>query len=165
MTGSSSLAGHSADAGVSRPHRSADCFALSHASDARVSIEALVKGQDAIDAVALHHGKMECIARGQPSVPEDYGLGSLHRHKIDREDLVHDAKKRLERWMYRLATFNRRVPMKDLLHNLRIRYELLSLVDQPFQEPSCVLFVRVGRAHQVHRDIGVDENHHSPRPT
>jgi hypothetical protein len=60
---------------------------------------------------------------------------------VDREYLIDDAEQRVISRLNRIAPIDRRIPMKDLLKNFRVRYEPLTLADQSLQQA-----LRVGLA-------------------
>ena len=135
---------------------------LYDADDSGIPVEAPVEAEDALDPIALHHREMQRIACGQLAVREQDCLAALDRREIDRKHLVDDAEDRLERRLYRVAPVDGRVAMQDFLQHLGIRDQLLALAHQRFEQALRVRLVRVRGTDKVHRNVRVDEHHHSP---
>ena len=51
------------------------------------------------------------------------------------------------------------VAVEYLLQDFGVGHQTLSPAYQFLQESLSIRLVRVRRAHQIHRDIGIDENH------
>jgi hypothetical protein len=49
--------------------------------------------------------------------------------------------------------------MEDLLQDLGVGDETLSIGHRTFNQPLGVNLARMWRAHEVHRDVGIDEDH------
>ena len=82
-----------------------------------------------------------------------------HVRPLDRIHDVDDGQECIERGVDVLGTPNGRVPMQDLLEDLGIGAERFAGGDGVFECPTSGLLVRMGRPDQVHRDVGVDEDH------
>jgi hypothetical protein len=109
--------------------------------------------------VTLHDRQVEGVAGGQSLRLQQDVARSLNIQKIDCENLVNDLEKDVERWLDRLAPSNRVVAMQDLLEHLGVRHQTFLSRDRTFQQLLCFGLVRVGGPDEIHRDVGVDENH------
>ncbi len=107
----------------------------------------------------FHHGQVDCIAGRKPIVSEDELFSSFRGGKIHWEYFVHRVEQRVERRLYVATAINGDVAMKNFLQHLRVSDEALPLADQPFQQTLAIGFMGTRRAHQIHRDVGIDQNH------
>ena len=123
------------------------------------SIESHIKGQDSVDAVLLHHRQMHGLARGEALVAKDDLLGALDSSSVNWKDFIHYIQKRVEGRLDVVAPIDGDVAVQDLLQYFRVGDQALALADQPFQQPLRVGLVGTGCAHQIHRNIGVNQNH------
>ena len=58
-----------------------------------------------------------------------------------------------------VATSDRHVTMEDLLKYLRVRHESFVLGNATLEKALSIDFVRMRGSDEVHRDIGVDQDH------
>ena len=85
--------------------------------------------------------------------------------EIDREDLVHEAQHGIEGRLDRVEAVDGDVAMENLLEHLGVGHEALPLGDAALQEPLRVRLQGMRGPHQVHGDVGVDEDHRRGSPT
>ena len=109
--------------------------------------------------VSLHHGGVEGVPGRDLRGGEKHVAGALHVGQLDGEHLVDDGKERLERRGDRVPAGDRRIPVQDLLEHLRVGHQRLPVDHGTLKEAARgVLGGSVG-AHEVHRDVRVDEDH------
>src|SRR5207245_6776781 len=72
---------------------------------------------------------------------------------------VHHGAAAVEGRLAGIAAADGNVAVEDLLECLDIGDKSLPLAHQPFQDPPCVVLVRVVGPDQVHRNIGIDQDH------
>src|SRR5438093_2166404 len=137
---------------------------LFHPFDSRKPVEPRIEAHDPLDSLLLHHGEMDGIARRQPFVSEHDLFRPLGGRHIYRENLVHNAEERIESGLDGIPPLNGDVPMQDLLEYFGVRDQTLALGNALFQKLLSVGLVRVRRAYQIHRYVGVDEDHLSSMP-
>ncbi len=113
----------------------------------------------------LHDGQMERIARRQASMSEDNLLGALSGRPRDVEHLINDAEQGVKGGLDSVSAVNGDIPMKDLLQDLGVGDEPLTIIYQLFEQSLRVALAGVGCAHEIHRNIGIDQNHDgAPEP-
>jgi len=107
----------------------------------------------------FHHGQVHRVARGKASVPEDDLLGALDDGAIHGENFIDDAKQGIECRLNRVAAVESNVAMQYLLQHFGIGDQALALAQQLLDPSLRVDLVRMGGAHQVHGNIGINQNH------
>ncbi len=132
---------------------------LRETPDARKPVESGVEAQDTFDPLLLHDGEMESIARRHMGAPEDNFLGALHCRYVHGEHLIDNSEQGIKRRLNGIPAIDSGVSVQDFLENFGIGDEAFAVADQPFKEALRVGLVRMVRADQVHRDIGIDEDH------
>ena len=122
-------------------------------------VEVSIKAHDAVDAQATHHRNVNRIPCGyRVRSSQNDVLGHLDVLRRYRGDLIDQATQDIKRWLDGFGSPYRNVSVKDLLKDLNVGDQCLPVDDKLFKEPSCDVFVGVGRADKVHRHVGVDEN-------
>ena len=107
----------------------------------------------------FHDGDMDRITRRHPSMTQDNLLGTPNGASRDVKHLINDAKQSVERRLDGVPAVDGDVPMQDLLQNLGVGDQALAVIDQLFEPPLRVAFVGVRRAHKIHGDVRIDQNH------
>lgn len=90
-------------------------------------------------------------------------LAATTSSPVDRQHLIHDAVKDIESRLDGFATSDGSVAMKNLLVHLGTGHQSDLTGDLPFEGTLRVHPHPVVRSDQVHRDIGVDEDHGTGR--
>lgn len=132
---------------------------LCDACDTREGVESRVKRENLRYAVLLHYCQMHRITCGESVVGEYNLLRPLHRGSIHGQDVVNAIQQSVERWLDVLTTVNREVAMQDFLQYLCVCDESLPLTHELFDSALRVNLKRTRRPDQIHRDIGVNQNH------
>jgi hypothetical protein len=78
---------------------------------------------------------------------------------VDGEYLVNHPDQRIEGGLNRVAPVDGHVTMQDLLQHLGIGDEALTVRDALLEESLGVGLVRVHGANEVHRNVGIDQDH------
>ena len=107
----------------------------------------------------FHDGKVESITRRQPPVPQYNLLGALGIGPRNVKHLVDDAEQSVEGRLDGVPAVNGDVPMQNLLQHLGVGHQALAVVHQLFEPSLRIALVGVRRAHQIHGDVGIDQNH------
>ena len=107
----------------------------------------------------FHDGEMDSIARRKPSMSQDNLFGTLGGGPRNVKHLIDDAEQSVERRLDGVPAVDGDVPMQDLLQDLGVGDEALAVIDQLFEQSLCVALVGVRRAHEIHGDVRIDQNH------
>ena len=110
-------------------------------------------------ALAFHDCDVKGIAGRQPAIPEDDRLGAIDSAEIDREHVVDNTEEGIERRLDGIATVDRHVAMQKFLEHFRVCHQSLAIRDGVLEDSLGIDFPSVRAADQVHRDVGVDEDH------
>src|SRR4029450_2194712 len=105
---------------------------------------------------------MNGVSSGQLRVAKDDRLGLLDDGQVDRQHLVRQAQQGIEGRLDRLPPVDRPLPVPGLLAHFGVRGQALALRNAGLQQPPRVGLVRVGSPHEVHWDVGVNEDHSGP---
>lgn len=82
--------------------------------------------------MVLGNGGMYSVASRNPPILKHNFLTALNCPLIDGEDLVHDGKECVESKLDGIAAINGNITMQNLLQNLGIRHEALTIPHQLF---------------------------------
>jgi len=135
-----------------------------HSSDARNTVEMAVEAEDVLYAVLSHDSYVDGISRRQIGVADDDIPSTFDNFEVHRQHLVDDLEQYLEARLDGIAAIDRHVTVKDLLQDPGIGNESALLGNGTFEQTASVDLVRMLRAHQVHRDIRVDQDHSPTSP-
>ncbi len=105
---------------------------------------------------------MHGVARRKARIGENDVARPQNRFEVDRKDLVDDAQKRLQGRLDRVSPTDGDVAMQDLLQDLGVGDQALTVGDRPLEAALGIDFVRMRRADEVHRHVRVDEDQDSP---
>ena len=130
-----------------------------------MTVEALVERHDRADAVAFHGGNVDGLARGASRNRSDDLPGPAHVRHRDVEHLVDHGLQGLEGRADGIESSDRRVPVQDLLVDLRVRHEALSSRDRSFHLTLRLDLALVIGSDEVHRNVGIDEGRFCSRQT
>ena len=86
-------------------------------------------------------------------------LGSLDCHPIYRKYFIDDSQQSIERRLNRIRPLKRHIAVKYFPQHFRIGHQPLSTVYQFLQPTPGIGFMRMGGAHQIHGNVGVDKDH------
>lgn len=129
------------------------------AYDAGYLVKAAIKAHDLLNAVPLHDRRVERIASGEPGRSEQDVTCPLKVQKVDREDLVDNPQKNVESRLDRLAATDRVIPIENFLKYFSVCNQPFPRFDRPFDHLLRPELVRVIGPDEVHRNVGVDEDH------
>ena len=90
---------------------------------------------------------------------KQHGARAVDGFEIDGKHLVHQAEERIESGLYGVSPFDRGISMQDLLQNLSVRHEALLVGHATLENLLSVALVRMHGAHEVHGNVGIDEDH------
>ena len=124
-----------------------------------IHVEAAVEAHQLGDVMAGHDGNVQRISCGQALIAQNNVLGVLHVNTLNRQHVVHHAEDRIKSRLNRLALVDCHVPMTDLLQHLGVGDEPFSSRQRRLQQTLRIELVRVCGTHQIHRNIGVDQDH------
>ena len=108
--------------------------------------------------MALHHSDVDGVPRRHRRAVLRDLTGPQDVRFLDSKNIVNDVQHNLEGWSDGFPFADCRVPMQDLLQHLRVSNQSLSGRDEAFQQNLRLTLMRMWRADEVHRDIGIDED-------
>src|SRR6185369_6886008 len=132
---------------------------LRQPNDTEDSIKPGVEAQNLLDPVLLHDGHMKSITCREFAVSQDDGLRLLDGPTVNIQHFINNSEDGIEGRLYRVATINSDIAMKDFLQNLGVGDKAFAVCNQAFQKALSVNFVAVRRTHQIHRNVGINEDH------
>jgi hypothetical protein len=132
---------------------------LRDSCDARKAIKACIETEDSVDPVFLHDGQMHSVTCGQARMTEDNPFRAIHDGSIDGKNVIDDPEQGIKRWLNGVTAVDGYVAVQDLLEDFRIRDQSLAAAQQFFHQSLRVDFMGVRRSHQIHRNVGIDQNH------
>ena len=109
--------------------------------------------------MVFHDGEMHGIARRKLPIPQHDLFRTLGDGPIHSQHLVHNAEQSVEGRLDCVAAVNSDVAVQDFLENLGVRNQALSLADHLFEQSPRIALVVMRSANQIHRNIGIDQNH------
>lgn len=95
----------------------------------------------------LHDGQVQGIASRNSSVRQHYFFRAFGCGYVDWQYLIDDPEQSVECGLDRVTPVNCHIPMEDFLEHFRIGHKPFALPDALFNQPLCIGFVRVRRAH------------------
>ena len=122
-----------------------------------------IEAHDLLDVMLPHDREVDGIPSGQIGVADDDLAGRGHGLESDRQYLVYHLEYQVEAGLYRVAAADGDKTVENLLQHLGVSDQSAALGDRSFKESTGVHFVRVLGAHEVHGDVGVDQDH-TPAP-
>lgn len=134
---------------------------LPQAFDSREIVESSVEAHDAVNAMSFHDCEVKRVARGQPTASQDDRFRPVDSTGVDGKHFVDDSQQRVEGGLDRIAPIDGDVAVKDLLQHLGVGHESCPLGDVSLEQPLRVSLVRMRSSDEVHRNVGVDEDHRS----
>jgi len=102
---------------------------------------------------------MHGVAGRESPVTKDDPLGTLENCVVDGQYLIDDTKQRIKCWLNGVAAVEGNVAMQDFLEYLGIGDQALALAEQFFHPALRVDLMRMRPAYEVHRNIGIDQDH------
>ena len=128
------------------------------ALNSRDPVEAAIKGQDLLYAMVLHDSYVECVPRGDIDMRQQNVFGTFRCCLFDGEHGVDNPEERIERLLNGVAAADRCVAVQNLLKYFGVTDQTGSCADKMLQQSLRVGLVRMRCAHEIHRDIGIDED-------
>lgn len=107
----------------------------------------------------LHYRDVNSVTQGKSTIPKYDLFRAVNHRLVDWKYLINDAKQYVEGWLDAVASIYSNVSMQDLLEYFGVRNEALAIRCQLIQQSLSGSFATVGRSHEVHGDVGVNENH------
>ncbi len=107
----------------------------------------------------FHDGKMNGVTGRQPTMSQDNLFRALGNRPIDSKHFIDDTEQGVKSRLDGVAAVDRNVAVQDLLKHFSIRNQALAVADQLLEPSLRVALVRVRRAHEIHWDVGIDQNH------
>lgn len=105
-----------------------------------------------------HDREMDRIARGNMPMPHDNLLCAFDGHKINRQHLIANPEDGVKCRLDGIAAVDGDITVQDFLEDLGIGNQALAVADQIFKESLRVGLVRMRCTHQIHRNVGIDED-------
>lgn len=107
----------------------------------------------------FHHRHVYGIPSREPPVTQNNLLGAFHGRVSDGQNFIDDSKQCIESGLDGVAPIDGHVPVQYFLQDFGVGHQTLSAAYQFLQQSLSIRLVPVRRTHQIHRDIGIDENH------
>jgi len=108
--------------------------------------------------MTFHHGDVKGAAGWKQRAALRDLAGPQNVRLLDSENLVNDVQDHLERRSDSFSLVDGRVATQNLLQDFRVGNQALPRGDQAFQQDLRFRLVQMGRADQLHRDVGIDED-------
>jgi len=102
---------------------------------------------------------MYCVSRREAFLTQHDPLGSLDNRLIHREYFIDDSQQCIERRLDRIRTMNGRIAVEYFLEHFGVGHQSLSSVHQFLEPAPGIGFVRMGGAHQIHGNVGINKGH------
>jgi hypothetical protein len=109
--------------------------------------------------VLLHYGEMQGVSGGQVPVTQDDLFGTFHSREIYSKNFIDDGEQCVKSRLYRVGAVNGDVTVKNFLQDFGICNQSLPFTDQLFEPPLSIALMPVRHANQIHRYVGIDQNH------
>jgi len=109
--------------------------------------------------MTFHNGQMDGIPGGELSVTEHRPLGALDDGAIYWKNVIHKTQQRVEGGLDRLPATDCHVAVQNFLKCFCVCDQPLAVAEQARHALLGVGLMRVGRADQVHGDVGVNQDH------
>jgi len=123
-----------------------------------------IEAENLLDTVLAHDSYMNGISRRQIRVADDDVPSTFDDLEIHRQHIIDDLEQYFEARLDGIAAIDGNKTVKDLLHDIGIGDEPALLGDGSFEQTASIDLVRMLRTHQVHRNIGVDQDHSLSSP-
>ncbi len=107
----------------------------------------------------FHNGEMYPVSCGQSPVSKHDLFSADHSGLANRQHFIHHPEQSVEGGLNGVAAINRNVTVKNFLKYLGIGNQTLTFGDQLFKPSLGIAAMGMGRAHKIHRDVGIDEDH------
>ncbi len=130
----------------------------------RDSVECRVECHDQLDAISRHHCSMQGIAGRQARNSQDELSSTLDIREPDRNHLVDDTKQDIERRLNRVTSTDRNISVEDLLQHLGAGDQSFRRRNSGLDKVLSIRLVGMSRAHEIHRNVRVDENQRDELP-
>ena len=102
---------------------------------------------------------MYSVARGKARVTEYNHFRALKDGTVYGQYFIDDTENRIKGRLNGIAAIDGNIAVQYLLKHFGIGYQTLAVAKQLFHQALRVDFMWVGRADQVHRNIGIDKDH------
>ena len=127
--------------------------------DSGKAVKAGIEGQNALNAVALHHGEVHRIASGKMSTSKNNFFRTLNMAAFHSQHLIRHAQQSVECGLNRIVAVDRGIAVENFLQYFGVSHQTLALAHQFFKPSLRVAPVGMGGADEIHRNIGIDKNH------
>jgi hypothetical protein len=107
----------------------------------------------------FHDSEMDGVTSRKLPVPENNLFRALGNSPINCQHLIDNSEEGIECWLDGIATVNCNISMQDLLKHFGICNQALAVAHQLLEPTLRVALVGMRRAHEIHRNVRVDENH------
>lgn len=131
--------------------------------DVRHAVKIAIERQNPIDVMSSHHREMQRIPSRQLGRQYEL-LGAFEVFHNQGEDLVDDSGQDVKGGLDGVPPIDRRVAMQDFLQHFDIGDEPLVGIEIFVEELAGTGFVRMASSHEVHGNVGIDENQSEPIP-
>ena len=107
----------------------------------------------------LHNGEMYRIARGEIPVSENNFFRTLNMGALHGQNLIRQSQQGVESWLNRVAAADGHIAVENFLEYFGVSHQTLALAYEFFEPTLCIAPMRVRSTDEIHRNVGIDENH------
>ncbi len=107
----------------------------------------------------FHDGEVHRVASRKLTIPEDNLFRTLGNTPINAQHLIDNPEQSVKCWLDRISAVDCNVAVQDLLKHFGICDQTLAVADQFLEPLLCIALMRMGRAYEIHRDVGIDQDH------
>jgi len=86
-------------------------------------------------------------------------LSTLEDGVVDGQYFIDHAKQRIKRWLNGVAAVDGNIAMQYFLEHFCVGDQALAVAQQLLHPSLRVDLMRMGSAYQVHRNVGIDQDH------
>jgi hypothetical protein len=91
--------------------------------------------------------------------PEDNLFGTFGNCPVNGKHFIHNIQKGIKSKLKVMMPIDGRIPMQNLLQDLGVRNQALTLAHELFQQPLGISLVGTGCTDQIHGDVGINQDH------
>jgi len=92
----------------------------------------------------LHDGQVNAVASGEAAVSQDNLFGTFGNCPVNGKHFIHNIQKGIKSKLNVMMPIDGRIPMQNLLQDLGVRNQALTLAHELFQQPLGISLVGTG---------------------
>ncbi len=107
----------------------------------------------------FHNGEMHGIACGEMPTSENNFFRTLNMCALYSQHLIRQSQQGVECGLNRVAAIDGSIAMENFLQHFGVSNQALALAHQFFEPSLCVASMGVRGTDEIHRNVGIDEDH------